>query len=97
MLVWVAISFLQGIFLSLGSNLDLLHCRQILYCLSQQGSSVLHGLGCNINVGHYHQRLSNTELNTQKFSSNSDIIIIAIIIINMLIFIVYQLIWINCL
>ena len=27
-------SFLQGIFLSQGSNLGLLHCRQILYCLS---------------------------------------------------------------
>ena len=31
-------SFLQGIFLTQGSNPGLLHCRQILYCLSHQGS-----------------------------------------------------------
>ena len=30
--------YLQGIFLTQGSNLDLLHCKQILYNLSQQGS-----------------------------------------------------------
>ena len=29
---------LQGIFPTQGSNLGLLHCRQILYCLSYQGS-----------------------------------------------------------
>ena len=29
---------LQGIFPTQGSNLGLLHCRQILYCLSHQGS-----------------------------------------------------------
>ena len=34
-------SFLQGVFLTQGSNPGLLHCKQILYCLSQQGSSVL--------------------------------------------------------
>ena len=34
---WVAISFLQGIFLTQGSNLGLLHCKQILYHLSHQG------------------------------------------------------------
>ena len=28
---------LQGIFLTQGQNLGLLHCRQILYCLSHQG------------------------------------------------------------
>ena len=33
-----AISFLQGIFLTQGSNMCLLHCRWILYCLSHQGS-----------------------------------------------------------
>ena len=27
-------SLIQGIFLTQGSNLGLLHCRQILYCLS---------------------------------------------------------------
>ena len=30
--------FLQGIFLTQGSNQGLLHCKQILYCLSSQGS-----------------------------------------------------------
>ena len=29
--------FLQGIFLTQGLNLGLLHCRQILYCLSHKG------------------------------------------------------------
>ena len=32
-------SLLQGIFPTQGSNLCLLHCRWILYCLSPQGSS----------------------------------------------------------
>ena len=32
--------FLQGIFLTQGLNLGLLHCRQILYCLSHQGSFI---------------------------------------------------------
>ena len=31
-------ALLQGIFPTQGSNLGLLHCRQILYCLSHQGS-----------------------------------------------------------
>ena len=35
-LEWVAISFIQEIFLTQGSNPDLLHCRQILYCLSHR-------------------------------------------------------------
>ena len=33
-------SLLQGIFPTQGSNPGLLHCRQILYCLSHQGSPV---------------------------------------------------------
>ena len=33
-------SLLQGIFLIQGLNPGLLHCRQILYCLSHQGSKV---------------------------------------------------------
>ena len=37
-------SFLQGIFLTLGSNLGLWYCRQILYCLSDQRSP--RGLRC---------------------------------------------------
>ena len=31
-------SLFQGIFSTQGSNLGLLHCRHILYCLSHQGS-----------------------------------------------------------
>ena len=37
-LEWVAISFSRGIFPTQGSNLGLLHCRQILYHLSHQGN-----------------------------------------------------------
>ena len=37
-LEWVAIPLLQGIFLTQGSNLGLLHCRRILYHLSHQES-----------------------------------------------------------
>ena len=36
-------ALLQGIFLTHGSNSGLLHCRQILYCLSHQGSTLIHG------------------------------------------------------
>ena len=36
----VAIPLLQGIFPTQGSNLGLLYCRQILYCLSHQGRPV---------------------------------------------------------
>ena len=32
-------SLLQGVFLIQGLNLGFLHCRQILYCLSHQGST----------------------------------------------------------
>ena len=37
-LEWVAVSFLQEIFLTQGLNLGLPHCRQMLYHLSHQGS-----------------------------------------------------------
>ena len=37
-------SLLQGIFLTQGSKLRLLHCRQILYRLSYEGYTVLHQL-----------------------------------------------------
>ena len=36
-----SLSLLQGIFLTQGSNWDLLHCRQILYQLSYKRSPVL--------------------------------------------------------
>ena len=35
------LTFLQGIFLTQGSNMGLLHCRQILYLLNYKGSSLL--------------------------------------------------------
>ena len=38
-LEWVAIPFYRGFLLTKGTNPDHLHCRQILYCLSHQGSS----------------------------------------------------------
>ena len=34
-------SLLQGIFLTQGLNLDLMHCRQILYCLSHKGNPLV--------------------------------------------------------
>ena len=37
-LEWVASALLQGIFPTQGPNPSLLHCRQILYCLSHEGS-----------------------------------------------------------
>ena len=37
-LEWAGIPFSRGIFLTQGSNPHLLHCRQILYHLSHQGS-----------------------------------------------------------
>ena len=39
-LEWVAYSLLQGIFLTQVLNLGLLHCRQILYHLSHQGTPI---------------------------------------------------------
>ena len=44
---WVFLGFpflLQGIFPTKGLNLDLLHCRQVLYHLSHQGSPKVSGL-----------------------------------------------------
>ena len=38
-LEWVAICPSRGIFLTQGSNPGVQHCRQILYCLSYQGSA----------------------------------------------------------
>ena len=37
---------LQGIFLTQGSNLGFLHCRQILYHLSHQGSVAVRSWTC---------------------------------------------------
>ena len=38
---WSGLHFLlQGILLTQGSNLCLLHCRQTLYCLSYQGRTL---------------------------------------------------------
>ena len=35
-LEWVAIPLSRGVFLTRGAKLGLLHCRQVLYCLSHQ-------------------------------------------------------------
>ena len=40
-LEWVAIPFSRGILPTQGSNLGLLHCRQILYCLSHREVRVI--------------------------------------------------------
>ena len=44
-------SLLHGIFLTQGSNLGLLHCRQILYHLSLQGSPNFYRMLCRIPLG----------------------------------------------
>ena len=45
-------SLLLGIFPTQGSNLGLLHCRQILYCLSHQGSPVrISNISCILRKG----------------------------------------------
>ena len=41
-------ALLQGIFLMEGSNPGLLYCRQILYCLSHQGSPILCNVACQL-------------------------------------------------
>ena len=41
-LEWAAIPFSRGVLPAQGSNSGLLHCRQILYHLSHQGSPHLH-------------------------------------------------------
>ena len=43
-LEWVAGPFSRGIFLTQGSNISLLHYKQILYSLSHQGSSIGEGV-----------------------------------------------------
>ena len=48
-LEWVAIPFSRGIFLTQGLNPSVLHCRQILHCLSHRKSQAhAHGylIGC---------------------------------------------------
>ena len=51
---------LHGIFLSQGSNPDLLHCRQILYHLSHLGSPLCYGVmtGCFFFLERWHPRMS---------------------------------------
>ena len=45
-------SLLQRIFLTQGSNLGLLHCRQILYCLSHQGNQLQTITGLPVLISH---------------------------------------------
>ena len=57
-------ALLQGIFPSQGLNLGPLHCRQMLYCLSHQGSPSLGAegryLGLNLFVGKPLEQASGT-------------------------------------
>ena len=51
-------SFLQGIFLTQGSNPGFLHCRQIFYCLSHQGRVSLLQRECSKVVNACHSPLA---------------------------------------
>ena len=51
-------SFLQGIFLTQGSNPGFLHCRQIFYCLSHQGRVSLLQRECSKVVNSCHSPLA---------------------------------------
>ena len=75
-------SLVQGIFLTQGSNLGLLHCRQILYHLSHQGSRGMangHVKGCSASLivremqigttGKYHFTLVSVAI-TEKSTDN---------------------------
>ena len=56
-LEWVAISLLQGIFLTWELNRGLLHCRGILYQLSYQGSQKLQKINTGqITLQYYYSR-----------------------------------------
>ena len=57
-LEWVVIPFSRGIFLTQGSNLGLLHCRQTLYHLSHQGSPNFHLIWHKPNFLNFTNRLS---------------------------------------
>ena len=50
-LEWVLVPFSKGSSQPREVNLDLLHCRQILYCLSYEGS--LGGIWCQYVLGRY--------------------------------------------
>ena len=47
---WVAVPFSRGIFPTQGSNLGLLHYRQILYHLSHQGSPLFSTVHYNLRI-----------------------------------------------
>ena len=58
---------LQGIFLTQGSKLRLLHCRWILYCLSHQGSSITEIVNINSNIKIYKEWLKRCWIRTVLF------------------------------
>ena len=62
---------LQGIFLTQGLNLGLLHCRQILYLLSYQGIADVGGEGNGTHYGVYGVAQSRTRLKRLSTSSSS--------------------------
>ena len=49
-------ALLQGIFLTKGSNLGLMHCRQIFYCLHHQGSPITYSVIPFLNTSDYPKR-----------------------------------------
>ena len=57
-------SFLQGIFPTQGSNLGLLYCGQILYCLSHQGS---HEYMCIIRINYMKLLLTEVKIDIGNF------------------------------
>ena len=59
-LEWVAVPFSRGIFPTQGLNPGLLHCRQILYQLSYQGSCVIKTKKKLLNCSAVHTHISPT-------------------------------------
>ena len=72
-LQWVAIFFSGGIFPTQGSKPSLLHRRQILHCLSQQGSPKKVGLLCNSLPKPQDTAHSLAKVNTLEFLAYSQV------------------------
>ena len=67
-------SLLQGIFPTQGSNLSLLNCRQMLYCLSHQGSPILCDFSLHISrfhtENHWHSLLKDLKKKKKRKQAN---------------------------
>ena len=68
-LEWVAIP--QGIFPTRGSNPGFLHCREILYPLSHQGSPLGNGNHAKMALGPIEPKCSGSELEQRKWKRDS--------------------------